>query len=83
MNRFGDIVNVSVDTNRKTALVKFVKPESAIASKNSTSPILDNPNIKLSYDPPTEKPVDTPEIKPIPKVLNIIITLKRYQEREI
>lgn len=71
MNRFGDIVNVSVDTNRKTALVKFVKPESAVAAKNSTDPILDNPNIKLSYDPPVEKPAEVPEIKPIPKVLII------------
>ena len=58
-------MNVSVDTNRKTALVRYVNQEGAIAAKASKEPILNNPNIKLAYEPPQERPaqssVTTPE----------------------
>ncbi len=55
--RFGEIVNVSVDKNRKTALIRYVGQEGAMAAKASTEPILNNPGIRLSYDAPQTPPI--------------------------
>jgi len=65
--KFGKITNISVDTNRKTALIRFESQDGAIASKNSTDPIMGNPAIRLVYEPPTPiiAPIHSAEKSPV------------------
>ena len=62
-------MNVSVDKNRSSALIRYVSQEGPMAAKNSSEMILNCPEIKLSYEPPTPTSGPIPEKRPSTPVM--------------
>ena len=83
VGRFGEIVNVSVDMTRKTALVRFANPDGARAAKQSAVPVLDHPGIKLVYrevhegQPKSGDDVDKSDVRDIHNVQTPKVSGKR------
>lgn len=49
--QFGPVTNITVNTSKSTAVIKFSDPAHARAAYMSPTPVLSNPSIQLVYNP--------------------------------